>query len=223
MTGQEEMNLYIAGHGGLQWAQEMVEAGHYLHAKVDNRCRPFAYIVEVEGEPMGCLIFGRPEATRCYSGKLTYGSFEDVVTGRADYDRWEILNLARVWLSPRIQKGGSHYVHHAASRAIKAALSTIGYDYLLVNPPVDCTYPYQIRCVLSYCDTRKHSGWIYKASRFKLARTNEDGIQTYMKKISPLQADQDQRIRWLSVQSDRSKRIRMSRRVECLQLEIEGL
>lgn len=217
------MNLYIAGHGGLQWAQEQVEAGHYLHTPVDRRCCPFAYIVEINDMPMGCLIFGRPEATRCYQGKLTYGSFQDVATGRAEYERWEILNLARVWLSPRIQKGGSHYVHHAASKAIKMALETIGYDYLQVHPPVDCNYPYQIRCILSYCDTRKHLGWIYLASRFKLARTNDAGIQTYMKRVHPLDAQQDEQIKKLSLHAERSKRIRMSRRVESLQLEIEGL
>jgi hypothetical protein len=207
----------------LQWAQNQVEAGHYLHTPVDRRCSPYAYIVEVDDVARGCLIFGRPEATRCYQGKLTYGSIQDVKNGRAEFDRWEILNLARVWLDPIIQKGGSQYVHHAASKAIKMALSMIGYDYLFDHPPVDCDYPYQIRCILSYCDTSRHSGWIYLASRFKLARTNEEGIQTYMKRLPALNSEQDEQIRKFSTQAERSKRIRMSRRVESLQLEIEGL
>lgn len=215
-----EIDVRRAGRAGLIWAQAQVKEHHYLHAQVDPRCRPFAYLVEVNGVKVGCLIFGRPEATRCYTGKLTYGSTQDVLNGRARFDRWEVLNLARVWLAPLIQKGGSHYIPKCASFVIRSALQWVGYDYLLAHPPVDCNYPYQIRCVMSYCDTRKHTGWIYLASRFKLALTNRKGIQTYMKPICGLSAEEDARIRSLAEMSARSKRIRMERRVMGQQLEI---
>lgn len=205
------ITLTTTDRSGVDWAQRQVTQHHYLHAPVDPRSRPFVYLVHVDGRLSGCLIFGRPESTRCYQGKLTYGSQADVAADRARYDRWEVLNLARVWLRPSVQRGGWRYVPKLASAVIGQALSRISYDYLLAHPPVDCAYPYQIRCVLSYCDTSKHNGWIYMASRFKLARTNERGIQTYMKPIAPLSTEQDSDIRRRSELSHRSQRIRAQR------------
>ena len=214
-----ELTLISAARGEmLDWAQAMVKEHHYLHAKVDQRCTPFAYVVELNGERVGCLIFGRPEATRCYAGKFTYGSFDDVQAGRAKYDRWEVLNLARVWLDPRIQQGGEMYIPKAASTVIKMALEMVGFNYLEAHPPVDCRYPYQIRCVLSYCDTRIHSGYVYMVSRFKLARMNKSGIQTWIKPVGRLGFSEDLRIRFLSIGNPRSRRIRMERERKGAQL-----
>ncbi|KPV46424.1 hypothetical protein SE17_43330, partial [Kouleothrix aurantiaca] len=169
----------------------------YLHTPVDSRCSPFAYLIELERDPagpVGCLIFGRPEATRCYDGGLTYGSLADVERGRAQYDRWEVLNLARVYLLPSVQAGGKRYNSHylpgytdrrgvwhstLASSAIQQALASIGADYLLQRPPCFPDEPYEIKVVLSYCDTTRHKGTIYRAAGFALARTNERGIETW--------------------------------------------
>lgn len=217
----EELNqMFVspAVRDGLTWAQEQVTKHHYLHAPVDQRCRPFAYIVYLPCGRVGCIIFGRPQSTMCYQGKLTYGSYQDVIDGRARFDRWEILNMARVWLDPAIQKDGPNYIPHAASFVIGQALRQVAYDYLMAYPPVDCAFPYQIRCVLSYCDTRIHTGYVYMVSRFKLARTNEDGIQTWMKLLPVLQSDDDEWIRRHSEQSPRSKRIRSMRRQETQQM-----
>ena len=164
------------------------------------------------------MIYGRPEATRCYTGKLTYGSIDDVETGRARFERWEILNLARVWLSPRIQKDGPDYIRNAASMVIRESMKRVNYDYLKMAPPVDCAFPYQIRCIMSYCDTRIHSGWIYLASRFKLARINGDGIQTYMRPIAGLSNEQDAHVRKLSETNKRSMRIRAQREQNVMQI-----
>jgi hypothetical protein len=207
------IELTIADRAGVAWAQRQVTKHHYLHAPVDVRCRPLAYLVMVDGKRSGCLIYGRPESTACYdeNSKLTYGSSDDVQAGKARYDRWELLNLARVWLRPSVQRGGWRYVPKLASAVIRMSLARVSYDYLCTYAPVDCTYPYQIRCVLSYCDTAKHSGWIYLASRFKLARTNERGIQTYMKPIAPLTPEQDATVRRRSEQDARAQRIRAER------------
>lgn len=215
---RQELSVSPALREGLTWAQEHVTKHHYLHAPVDTRCRPFAYVVDLPFERVGCIIFGRPQATACYQGELTYGSTEDVQSGRARYDRWEILNMARVWLDPSIQKGGDYYIPRAASYVIAEALRQVTYDYLIAYPPVDCSFPYQIRCVLSYCDTRIHTGYIYMVSRFKLARTNDDGIQTWMKPLPGLPSDDDVLVRRHSEQSPRSKRIRSLRRQEARQL-----
>jgi hypothetical protein len=212
------ITLTIADRAGVAWAQRQVTKHHYLHAPVDVRCRPLVYLVIVDGKRSGCLMYGRPESTACYdkNSKLTYGSSDDVQAGKARYDRWELLNLARVWLRPSVQRDGWRYVPKLASQVIKMSLARVSYDYLSTYAPVDCAY--QIRCVLSYCDTSKHSGWIYLASRFKLARTNERGIQTYMKPIGALAPEQDADIRRRAQLAPRSQRIRAERAV--LQLEL---
>lgn len=220
------ITLTTANAEDLAWAQRQVTAHHYLHAPVDPRCSPVAYIVTLahSGMRVGCLIFGRPEATRCYYSGLTYGSLADVQTGRAQYDRWEVLNLARVWLSPLVQEGGiwcrrgfvpgytdrrGVWRSALASTVIRHALARVGYDYLAARPPVDCSFPYQVRAVLSYCDTRRHKGTIYRAAGFQLARTNAQGIETWATSaVAPLSAEQDRTVRELAEHSPRSQRIR---------------
>lgn len=224
------ITLTTADAAGLAWAQRQVTAHHYLHAPVDPRCSPLAYLVQLEHPAMlpqrvGCLIFGRPEATRCYDGGLTYGSLADVQAGLAAYDRWEVVNLARVWFNPVVQPGGALYGPDnglpgytdrrgvwrstLASTVIQHALARVGYDYLAARPPVDCAYPYQVRAVLSYCDTSKHKGTIYRAAGFQLARTNARGIETwYTPAVAPLSTEQDRAVRQLAERSPRSQRIR---------------
>jgi hypothetical protein len=220
--------LQLADKAGLAWAQAAVTEQHYLHAPVDTRCAPLAYLLQrpQAAQPVGCLIFGRPEATRCYNGGLTYGSQADVASGRAQFDRWEILNLARVWLSPRVQAGGDLsgtdlpgfwdrrgvWRSSAASWIIQAALERVGYDYLSQRPPVWVDEPYQIRAVLSYCDRSRHRGTIYRAAGFALARTNQRQIETwYTTAVAALTAEQDAQIRRLAERSPRSKRLRTGR------------
>lgn len=219
----------------LAWSQQAVTAAHYLRKPVDQRSRPLAYLVRGDWTdlPLGCLIFGRPEATRCYDGGLTYGSQHDVQTERAAYDRWSVLNLARVWLRPAVQRGGQWctpdylpgYVDRRgewrstlASWCIGEALAVVGYDYLERYPPVDCAYPYQIEAVLSYCDTTLHRGTIYQAAGFQLARRNDRGIETWWTPaVAPLSSYEDDMVRKLAWHSERSKRIRAERRATARQ------
>jgi hypothetical protein len=63
---QAELTLQLADAAGLRWAQERVTYEHYLHRPVDSRCCPLAYVVWLATERVGCVIFGRPESTRCY-------------------------------------------------------------------------------------------------------------------------------------------------------------
>ena len=173
--------LHLADDRGLARAQATVTQQHYLHTPVDSRCSPLAYEVAFHhGLLAGYLIFGRPESTRCYDGNLTYGSLKDVETGKAQYDRWEIINLARVWLNPCVQSGGKfyspdylpgytdrhgHWRSTLASTVIELALSRINYDYLRAHPPCFPDEPYQLQICLSYCDLSKHKGTIYRHTR----------------------------------------------------------
>lgn len=221
--------LLPATKDALFWARERVIKGHYLHTVPDPRTRSFCYVVELGPQRwrIGCLWFGRPEATRCYQGGLTYGSLQDVREKRAAFDRWEILCLSRVWLSPHVQAGGKwHHAEHLpgfvdrkgvfrselASFVIRRSLTMIGADYLETHPPCFVNEPYMIRAVMSYCDRRLHKGTIYRASGFTLARTNAAGIETWWTPdVAPLTPAEDADIREAARINPRSQRIREAR------------
>lgn len=203
--------LVLATPAWLAWCQNQVTQQHYLQRPVDTRCSPMAYVVMRDTEPLGCLIFGRPQSTRCSTGKLTYGSLDDVAQGKAQYSRWEILNLARVWLDPRLQdRSGADYVQNAASQVISQALQRVGYDYLCHRLPVYLDEPYVIRVCLSYCDTRRHRGTLYQAAGFTLARV-AGALQTWIRPVRPLRHWQRDAIERLSKQSLRGKQYRAMR------------
>lgn len=232
----KNITLWLAGPDDLARAQRTVTEHHYLHAPVDARCSPVVYDVVLDAPSrymrIGVLIFGRPEATRCYDGKLTYGSIEDVRNGRAEYDRWEVLNLARVWFHPDVQTGGGYYSADflpgymdrrgmwrstLASTVIRIAMGRVGYDYLLKRPPCFPDEPYEIKAVLSYCDTSKHKGTIYRASGFDLARTNARGIETwYSTAVTPLSSYEHDMVRKASDRSPRGQRLRGQRMQQVL-------
>lgn len=213
------LTLTLADDKGLRWAQQQVALAHYLHAPVDVRCSPLAYLLHLGECRVGCLIFGRPEATRV-SG--WFGSVEDVASGWCRLTRWEVLNLARVWLDPSIQydhslnQPGPLYIPNAATWAIAQALRRVPYDYLAAHPPVFPEQPWMLSEVLSYCDTRKHKGTLYRAANFCLIRTNEDGLQTYAIPLRRLSRLEQQYILKLCEQSPRGKRYRSLRAVEAI-------
>lgn len=210
------LSIDIAPKPMKQWANEQIVKYHYLHQVVHDLCRPLHYIVWLRDEPVGTLIVASLESTACYdrASRLTYGSTADVHNGKAKYTRHQLVNLARVWLDPRIQKGGSDYIHHAASTMVRALHARVHYDWLMNRPPIDTAEPYELQQLVSYCDTTKHNGWLYIASRFRLARTNKRGIQTYMRALPPLTNDQHARVRSISLTDRRACRIRAARAVQ---------
>ena len=224
------LTVALAEKSGLQWAQEQVKEYHYLHTPVDDRCSPVAMLVTLFDERVGCRIFGRPEATRVNGW---YGSVEDVQTGKCRLTRWEVLNLARVWLDPSLQKEGEWYhpqeligpsilpgfydrrrnwQSSAASYVIDQALEQIVFSYLVYKPPVWMDEPYQIREVLSYCNSRKHKGTLYQASGFTLVRTNKHGIETYVRPVRSLTLAEQATIAQHSLHDPRCKKLREARR-----------
>lgn len=208
------LTLHLADARGLALAQQLVAEHHYLRARVDPRCRPLAYLARRDGVTVGCLIFGRPEATRCYPW---FGSVADVESRRARLTRWEVLNLARVWLSPEIQEGGRWHTPNAASRLIGEALRRIPFDYLAAHPPCFLDEPWLLREVLSYCLTTLHRGTIYRASNFALVRENGRGLQTYARPLRPLRHVERAQIERLAAQSPRSRVYRSQRQMRVTQ------
>jgi hypothetical protein len=224
---------------GLDWAQALVVEGHYLHAQVDQRCSPLAYRIEVHARTgvgrltAGCLIFGRPQATRCRS---FYGTLDDVNSGWCEVSRWCVLNLARVYVDPAFQPAGLWYGpdyvpgfidrhgcfrSELVSKAIVAALDSVVFDYLRARPPCFLEQPYQLAYVMSYCNTHLHRGVVYRASGFELFRTNARGIQTWRKRARPLTDAEDAKVQeasWLSPRSQEYRRDRASK--ESVQLTL---
>lgn len=219
---------------GLAWAQDTVTRHHYRHSPVPGRACPEGWAVRPAGfaHPMGCLIVGRPQATVC---RPWYGSVEDVDRGRCAVTRWQVLNLARVWLSPLVQAGGKGYWSEwlpgytdrrgvwrstLASTALRQLAERVGFEYLLARPPVFLDEPYEVRWLLSYCDPRQHRGVIYRASGFHLYRTNADGLQTWRLPLPPLTPDQHAAVAAASATCPRARRFRGEREGERAQMSL---
>lgn len=205
------LTITLADHAGPVWAQEQVTRFHYLHRPVDARCLPVAYLVlDEDGQRLGCLIFGRPQASRV-SG--WYGDVAEVEAGRCRLSRWQIVCLARVWLDPGAQREGAHFVEHAATQIIAQALRRIVCDFLLLHPPCFLDEPYEIRECLSYLDTRHHRGTLYRVANFRLVRENARGIQTYAISLRHLTHAERRAVEKRARESPRSQRYRAMRAV----------
>jgi hypothetical protein len=226
------VTLQLLDDAGMRWAQGLVTVLHYLHAPVDARCSIEGYSVQLYRRPMGALLFGRPEATRCGDW---YGSVADVQSGRCEVTRWQVLNLARVFLLPLVQAGGALFgPQHVpgfvdrkgvwrstlASEAVKAALERVVVDYLVARPPCFLEEPWELRWCLSYCDTRVHRGTLYKAAGFELYRTNRRGIQTWRKMLRPLTEAERAAVVAASRVNARSRRYRAERGARQMALEV---
>lgn len=220
------LSLKLADTAELAWAQKQVTHYHYLHTPVDVRCRPLAYLVMLFDQKVGCLIFGRPEATKVTGW---YGSVEDVLTGTCPLTRWQILNLARVYLDPCIQRGGA-FAHPGgligsnvlpgfydrrqiwrstcASYVVELAISRVPFEYLYERPPVWMDQPYEIVHIISYCDTKRHKGTVYLAARFEQVRVNEQSIATYRRVVRPLTPAEHAIIARRSQQDRRAQHLR---------------
>jgi hypothetical protein len=196
--------------------QRLVAQHHYLRKPVDARCSVEGYGVSLAGRQVGVFLLGRPQATACYPW---YGSVTDVAGGRSECTRWQVLNLARIYFDPIVQaRGALHgpeqlpgfhdrrgaFRSTLPSAAIAALAERVVVDYLLARPPCFLDEPYEVRWLLSYCDTRHHRGALYRASGFELWRTNDAGIQTWRLPLRPLTAAEDHRVVEAARRSPRS-------------------
>jgi hypothetical protein len=229
------VNLERLDASGLVWAQRMVRHHHYRRSAVPTRACPEGWAVKLPGVGVvGCMIVGRPQATLC---RPWYGSVEDARTGRCEVTRWAVLNLARVWLDPLVQVGGwlceqrwlpgytdrrGEFRSTLASDALRGLAARVGFEYLLVRPPVFLEEPYEVRWLLSYCDSRQHRGVIYRAAGFELYRTNAEGLQTWRLPLRPLTAAEHAAIAQASAACPRARRFRSERERERAQLSLAG-
>lgn len=208
---------------GIASAQVLVTARHYLGKPVDARCSVEGYEVRGQNDAFGVLLVGRPQATACYPW---YGSVDDVASGRAEVTRWQVLNLARVYFHPFVQSGGRlHGPQHLpgftdrhgawrsalGSWAITELAERVVLEYLLRRPPCFLEEPYELRWLLSYCDTRRHRGALYRASGFELFRQNAAGVQTWRLPLRALRPEEHRLVRAAALSSARSAEHRARR------------
>ena len=227
----EPLHLERLDASGLRWAQCMVRHYHYRRSAVPTRARPEGWGVTLPAlGRVGCLTVGWPQSTLC---RPWYGSVEDARAGRCEVTRWQVLNLSRVWLHPSVQVDGVHFAQRwlpgytdrngqwrssLASDALRLLASRVGLEYLLARPPVFLGEPYEVRWLLSYCDSRQHRGVIYRAAGFELFRTNADGLQTWRLPLPPLTAAEQAAIAQASANCPRARRLRSERQRERMQL-----
>lgn len=162
-----KLTIRLGNKSDVAWAQAIVTEHHYLHQPVNNQARPMVYLVDYQGERLGLVMAGGPHAT-CNKG--WYG-YPGLIT------KWQVLDLNRIWLSPRIQKGGDlckpdicpgfigwrgKWWPSVASWAIEEVLSRVQRDRVSLWPPVFIEEPYHIRLVISYHDPKYHTGAIYR-------------------------------------------------------------
>ena len=214
-TSPVQLFLQVADQGGMTWADEMVKTFHYLKKAPHTRMKRMTYLLlqgtETQQERVGCLIFTRPQCTYV---KGWYGSLSQQQEGKCPFYLYELINLARVWLSPRLQdRQGAAYVYNAASRVVAEALRHIPVDYLLLNPPPFLDRPWQLRQCLSYCDTTYHLCTLYLAANFREQRRNEKGLITYVRDLRGLTRQEEDLIREASRLHPKNRRLRAERRV----------
>ncbi|MCT7971276.1 hypothetical protein [Laspinema olomoucense] len=152
----------------LQWAQELVTLNHYLHRPVDKRALPFAYSIELNEKPVGCIIMAIPHWNR-QRGLFTTQS-QWLNGDRNQLTTWQVLLISRLWINPELQQPQSNgHANCIASCAIAKMLKQVQVDWIKHHPPVKCPmFPYHIRLILSHADTGAgHEGTIYKAAGFE--------------------------------------------------------
>lgn len=163
------LTISLGDAADLAWAQRTVTAMHYLHAPVDPRARPMAYIIRHEGVPVGLVMLGIPHAARCRG----WWGYPDTIT------QWQVVDLCRIWISGYYQRGElgvyatpgivpgftdrrGQWRPTVATWAINEVLSRVQADRVRLWPPVYPSQPYHIRLAISYSDPRYHRGTIYR-------------------------------------------------------------
>lgn len=136
---------------------ELAKEHHYMHRPIHARSCPFGWRVSFDGflampdgAPAGFIIFASIHFTKL-RGEFGY---------EGEPTKWQVLSLARLWLHDDLPRNSETVV-------IAKALKLVQRRWLEVHPPRFPNEPYHILKIISYTDTRFHTGTIYKASNFR--------------------------------------------------------
>ncbi|MDF0554900.1 hypothetical protein [Kamptonema sp. UHCC 0994] len=151
----------------LGWSQRLVEANHYLHKAVDRRAMPFAYSINLDGEPIGCLIMAVPHWTK---QKGLFIAQRQWSPDSEELTQWQVLTISRLWISPLVQRRQpSGHASNIGSCAIAKVLKRVQRDWIEHHPPVFPELPYHLRLIIAHADTSVgHTGKVYQAAGFSL-------------------------------------------------------
>ena len=139
------------------WLNAMAIQNHYLHRRVHDLACPFGWALEFDGQlyqpdgkPSGFIIFASVHFVKLrnefgYPGLPT---------------KWQVLSLARLWLHDELPK-------NSETCTIAKALKLVQRRWLEVHPPRFPYEPYHILKIISYADTKFHTGTIYRAANFR--------------------------------------------------------
>jgi len=121
-----------------------------------------------------------------------------------------VINLARVWIEARTE--GSDVVDNVLSQMIAQALKRIPYEYLIAYPPAFFDQAWELMFCISYCQNFVFSGSVYKACNFRIQRTSDNGIRTYVHDLRPLLPHEVENILLASAQSPEARKKRAKKR-----------
>lgn len=174
------MELRLSNKADKPWIKKVLTECHYLHIEPHPRSRPHYYVLEHSDERLGIVSVGLPHAT--VNGR--WWGKDGLPT------QWQVVDLSRVWLHPRIQRGGElcrpdivpgfidrkgRWHSAAATWFMREVLKRVQVDRISLWPPVFLEKPYHILLAISYHDPQYHSGTIYKQMGWLPMYTNDDG------------------------------------------------
>lgn len=210
--------MTIAAHRAtgelLDQVQKRCETDHYLHRWPDPRSLPFAYALYVpdrwairgagdletgyyapDGRLYGLVVMKKPQH---HQQRGLFG-YKGLPTS------WQVLDLARVWIHPRLQM--DHYAKGVSpnsklneagfktydlrplnvfSQLVSKVLKHVQADWLDHHPPRFLNLPYHIEVIISYCDLAHHDGAAYRASGFTWNGYSSDHTkEVYFRKLRP--------------------------------------
>lgn len=176
------MNLSVRRDDGDLLRQTVIER-HYLKRWPDARSLPFGYRLLVDGaettadgELWGAVVFKKPQHHK-QRGLFGYANMPTA---------WQVLDLARVWLNPQLQRKENGHALCAFSQMVGLCLRHVQADWLIHHPPRYPDQPYHIEIVISYCDRNHHDGTAYRACSFKWAGyTSDQTKELYYRTLRP--------------------------------------
>ena len=139
------------------WLNDAASKYHYMHRPIHAKSSPFGWRVicdgsadQPDGSPSGFIIFSSIHYTKL-AGIFGY---EGLPT------KWQVLSLSRLWLHDDLP-------HLSATVVIAKAIKLVQRRWLEVHPPRFPDQPYHILRIISYADTRFHTGTVYRAANFE--------------------------------------------------------
>ncbi|GEM_PF-2149685 len=143
----------------LRQATQIIVYYHYLHR--GRTMAQLPYWVKLDSIRVGVLLFSLPRLSVPLDG----------------IPPMNVLELARMWLSPDVQ-GRTVFDSQGIEHSVSVASCAVGKALERVRQDWDAKYPHMpdIRAIVSWADTVHHEGTIYKASNFAAMGSSGGGL-----------------------------------------------